>query len=457
MFKKKHYEMDMTQGALLPQVLRFTIPLVLSGMLQLLYNAADVAVVGRFASSEALAAVSSTGAMINLITTVFMGLSLGASVLVARAYGAGDIRDISDSVHTSMSMALVCSVIVTALGLTLGRPMLVWMNTPEDVIELAAVYVNIYFGGTVFNMVYNYGAAVMRAVGDTRRPMYYLIISGAVNVVFNMIFVVGFHMSVVGVALATVISQMLAAALVVIALMRSHTPIRLDLRKLRINPKKILPQIKIGLPAGIQGAMFAVSNMILQSAVNSFGAAAMAGNGAGGNIEGFIYVATNSFYTACLTFTSQNVGAKKADRIGKIMRTCIFCEMAVGLTLGILMIVFGETLLGIYSTDPVVIAKGMERIHATGLPYFLLGMSEVYVGGLRGMGSSFGPMIISMLGVCVLRLAWVMFIFPLSPSIYVLYISYPVSWGVTALTQGIYYLLVKKKVLQRMRQELAQA
>jgi len=457
MFKKKRYEMDMTQGALLPQVLRFTIPLVLSGMLQLLYNAADVVVVGRFASSQALAAVSSTGAMINLITTVFMGLSLGASVLVAQSYGAGDIREISDSVHTSMSMAVVCGAIVTVLGFVLGRPMLEWMNTPEDVIDQAAIYVDIYFAGTIFNMLFNFGAAVMRAVGDSRRPMYYLILSGAVNVVFNMIFVIVFHMGVVGVALATVISQMLASALVMIALMRSHTSIRLDLRRLRINPHKILPQIKIGLPAGIQGAMFAISNMILQSAVNSFGSAAMAGNGAGGNIEGFIYVATNSFYTACLTFTSQNVGARKAERIGKIMRTCIFCEMAVGLTLGALMIVFGEQLLGIYSSDPVVIAKGLERIHATGLPYFLLGMSEVYVGGLRGMGSSFGPMIISVLGVCVLRLAWVVFIFPLSPSIYTLYISYPVSWGITALAQGIYYLIVKRKVVARMRQEMAES
>jgi len=457
MLKRSQHEMDMTQGPLLPQVLRFTIPLMLSGMLQLLYNAADVVVVGRFASSQALAAVSSTGAMINLITTVFMGLSLGASVLVARAYGAGDLRDISDSVHTSMAMAVVCGVIVTILGFVLGRPMLEWMNTPEDVMDLAAVYVKIYFSGTIFNMIYNYGAAVMRAVGDTRRPMYYLILSGAVNVVFNMIFVIVFHMGVVGVALATVISQLLAAALVVISLMRSHTSIRLDLRKLRINPQKILPQIKIGLPAGIQGAMFAISNMILQSAVNSFGSAAMAGNGAGGNIEGFIYVATNSFYTACLTFTSQNVGAKKADRIGKIMRTCLFCEMTAGLSLGILMMVFGRPLLGIYSSDPLVISMGLERIYATGIPYFLLGMSEVYVGGLRGMGSSFGPMIISVLGICVLRLAWVAFIFPLSPSIFTLYISYPVSWGFTALAQGIYYIIVKRKMVARIQAELQQA
>ena len=457
MSRHKRYEMDMTKGALLPQILRFSVPLILTNVLQILYSAVDVAVVGRFASAEAMAAVSSSSSLIALMTKIFIGLSLGANVLVAQAYGSGNHQRIRESVHTSMLLSLLSGGLVMAVGLCLGRPMLTWMNTPDDVLPQATLYVQIYFSGSVFNMVYNYGAAVMRAVGDSRRPMYYLILSGAVNVVFNMIFVIVFHMGVVGVALATVISQMLAAALVVIALMRSHTSIRLDLRKLRINPHKILPQIKIGLPAGVQGAMFAISNMILQSAVNSFGSAAMAGNGAGGNIEGFIYVATNSFYTACLTFTSQNVGARKADRIGKIMRTCLSCEMTVGLLLGVLMMVFGKPLLGIYSSDPVVIEKGLERIYATGIPYFLLGMSEVYVGGLRGMGSSFGPMIISVLGICVMRLAWVAFIFPLSPSIFTLYISYPVSWGITALAQGIYYLIVKKKMVAKIRQELQQA
>lgn len=448
---KRQYEMDMTRGPLLPQVLRFTIPLILSGMLQLLYNAADVVVVGRFASAQALAAVSSTGSMISLITNVFMGLSLGASVLVAQAYGSGDHKDIHDSVHTSITMALVCGVIVTILGLFVTRPLLQWMKTPDDVIELSTIYVKIYFGGSVFNMLYNFGAAVMRAVGDTRRPMYYLMLSGAVNVVLNLIFVIVFRMGVVGVALATVASQVLSSLLVVISLMRSHTAIRLDLRKLRINPKKVLPQIRIGLPAGIQSATFAISNMILQSAVNTFGSIGMAGNGAAGNIEGFVYVATNSFYTACLTFTSQNVGAKKADRLGRIMITCALCEITAGLTLGLTMLMLGRPLLGIYSPDPEVIAMGMQRFYATAAPYFLLGLSEVFVGGLRGMGNSFGPMMISIAGICVLRLLWVYFIFPINPSIFLLYISYPISWGATALAQGIYYLIVRQKKVMQMK------
>ena len=327
--------LNMTEGPLLGKIIRFAVPLIFTGILQLLYNAADVIVVGRFAGSTALAAVSSTGSLTGLIINFFMGFSLGASVLVAKGWGAGDHREVSETVHTSMSVAIVCGVAVTVIGVLLGKPILRLMDTPEDVLELSGLYVTIYFSGSIFNMLFNFGAAILRAVGDTKRPMYYLIISGLVNVVLNLIFVIVFHMSVAGVALATIISQAISAVLVIICLMRTHTSIHLDVKKLRLNAKKALQVVKIGLPAGLQGAIFSISNVLIQSSVNSFGADAMAGNGAAANLEGFIYTAMNAFYTAALTFTSQNVGARKPKRIGRIMLSCQGCVVAVGLIMGV--------------------------------------------------------------------------------------------------------------------------
>lgn len=451
--KKRQYEMDMTQGALLPKIIRFAIPLMLTGVLQLFYNAADVVIVGRFAGSTALAAVSSTGALINLIINVFMGLSLGASVLVGQAYGAGKYKDVNDVVHTTIGMALVCGAIVTVLGVCFGKPLLAMMDTPAEVLELSSLYVIIYFSGSIFNLVFNFGAAILRAVGDTRRPMYYLILSGLVNVILNLIFVVGFHMSVAGVALATVISQVVSAVLVVICLMRTHGAIHLDWRKLRIRREFALKLIKIGLPAGLQGAIFSFSNVLIQSSVNSFGSNAMAGNGAAANIEGFVYTAMNAFYTTALTFTSQNLGARKTERLSRIMWTCQACVFLFGFVLGMLVYSFRVPLLSLYCTEWEVVEMGMKRNQIMLTTYFIAGMMDVLVGALRGMGNSFVPMIVSVLGVCAFRVLWIFTVFAAYRSLTVLYLSYPISWTITGLAHLISYLITKKKITRRIQAE----
>ena len=451
--RKHQYEMDMTQGPLLPQILRFAVPLMLTSILQLLYNAADVVVVGRFASSTALAAVSSTGALINLIVNVFMGLSLGASVLVGQAYGAGKYKEVSDTVHTTITMAIVCGVLVTVLGVCFGKPLLHWMDTPDEVLELSSLYVMIYFSGSIFNLVYNFGAAILRAVGDTRRPMYYLIISGLINVALNFVFVVFFHMSVAGVALATVISQIVSAVLVVVCLMRTHGAIHLDPRKLRIHKDKALGLIKVGLPAGLQGAIFSFSNVLIQSSVNSFGADAMAGNGAAANIEGFVYVIMNAFYTAALSFTSQNLGARKVERLGRIMWTCQGCVFVFGLVFGLIANTFSATLLSIYCTEWEVIEMGMMRNRIMLTTYFFCGMMDVFVGGLRGMGNSFFPMIVSILGACAFRVLWIYTVFASFRTLTVLYISYPISWFITGAAHGVCFMITKKRATQRIQAE----
>lgn len=444
------YEMNMTEGALLPKIIRFSIPLILTSLLQLLYNAADIVVVGRFSGSTALAAVSSTGSLINLIINVFMGLSLGASVVVAQEYGAGRAKDVSETVHTTIALAVVCGVAVSIVGLLFAKPMLRLMDSPEEVLDLSALYLTIYFSGSLFNMLYNFGAAILRAVGDTRRPMYYLVLSGMVNVVFNLVFVLGFDMSVAGVALATVISQALSAVLVLQCLMRAETSIRLDLRRLRISKEKALRLVKVGLPAGFQGAIFSVSNVLIQSSVNSFGADVMAGNGASSNIEGFVYVAMNALYQTALTFTSQNVGAKKMDRVGRIMLVCQISVATVGITLGLLVMAFGRPLLSIYCTEAHVIEMGFVRMKIILSTYFLCGIMDTFVGGLRGMGSSLVPMIISILGACLFRVVWIFTIFAANRSLEVLYLSYPISWALTASAHLVCFLLVKRKTARRL-------
>lgn len=455
MHKQKHYEMDMTNGPLLGKIIRFALPLMFTGILQLLYNAADVVVVGRWAGATALAAVSSTGSLTGLIVNFFMGFSLGASVLVAQAYGAGDHKQISDAVHTSLVVAIICGALVSLLGILFGRPLLELMDSPADVIDQSTLYITIIFAGSLFNLVFNFGASILRAVGDTKRPMYYLILSGLVNVVLNLIFVIGFHMGVAGVALATVASQIMSCVLVIICLLRSHTAIRLDVRKLRLNRQMAMKVLKIGLPAGLQSMMFSISNMLIQSSVNSFGSDVMAGNGAAANIEAFVYTAMNAFYTACLTFTSQNVGARKPERIGRIMLLCQLCVAAVGLGMGIGVTFFSEHLIGIYTTDPHVIQMGMLRTSIIALPYFLCGMMDTFVGGLRGMGNSLVPMIISIVGVCVFRVGWVVTIFAANRTLETLYFSYPVSWFMTGAAHCACFLLVKRRLTKRIHAEMS--
>ena len=448
---KKNYEMDMCHGPLLGKIFLFALPVVLSGVLQLLFNAADVVVVGRFAGSQALAAVGSNTSLVNLIVNVFIGISIGTNVLVARHYGAGEYDEVKKTVHTSILTSLIFGVILIFIGFFLARPLLEMMGTPEDVIDLAQVYLRIYFIGMPVNMLYNFGAAILRAVGDTRRPLYYLIIAGVLNVGLNLIFVIAFHMSVAGVALATIISQAVSAILVVRCLMKSEGCVHLALKELRIYKKKLIQMFQIGLPAGLQGAIFSVSNVMIQSTINSFGSLAMAGNAAAANIEGFIYLAMNALSQTSLSFTSQNAGAGDFKRVRKIFYLCNGIVVVIGLVLGIGTVLLGKPLVGIFSSDPEVIAFGQLRLTYICFAYFLCGIMDVVVGSLRGLGSSVMPMIISLTGACILRIVWLYTIFQINPTLENLYISYPVSWLVTSVAQIICFIVVFKKSEQRSK------
>ncbi|MBQ7839411.1 MAG: MATE family efflux transporter [Lachnospiraceae bacterium] len=443
--KGKSFEMDMCNGPLLGKILLFAIPLMLSGILQLLFNAADIIVVGRFAGHEALAAVGSTGSLINLLINVFIGLSVGTNVLVAKYYGAQKEEQVSQTVHTSVLTSLICGSFLILVGLFLAGPLLTLMGTPGDVLAQATLYMRIYFLGMPVMMLYNFGAAILRAIGDTRRPLYYLLLAGVVNVVLNLIFVTQFHMGVSGVAIATVISQAISAALIVRALIRSEGCFHLDFKQLKIHPIRLKQMIRIGLPAGMQGAVFSISNVLIQSSINSFGSIVMAGSTAASNIEGFVYTSMNTFYQTALSFTSQNYGAKKLNRIPRILLLCLGCVTVVGLLLGNLAYIFGNQLLGIYSSDPEVISYGLVRMSYVCVPYFLCGIMDVMVGSLRGMGYSVMPMLVSLTGACGLRILWIFTVFQLSPTLPTLFISYPVTWTVTACAHIICFCFALRK------------
>lgn len=442
----KTYEMDMCNGPVLKKILIFSIPLMLSGVLQLLFNAADIIVVGRFAGSQSLAAVGSTTALINLLINIFIGLSVGANVVVARAYGGRRDKDVSEAVHTAIAVSIVSGVILIVMGFVFSRLMLELMGTPDDVIDKAVLYMRIYFAGMPVVMLYNFGSAILRAVGDTRRPLYFLSIAGAVNIVLNLFFVIVMHMDVAGVALATVISQCISSGLVLRCLAKSEGGLKLELSKLKIHRKKMLQIFKIGLPAGMQGAIFSVSNVLIQSSVNSFGSIAMAGNAASANIEGFVYNAMNAVYQTNLSFTSQNIGGKKYTRVNRILFACLGTVTAVGMILGFGAYAIGEELLRIYSTDPEVIRFGMLRMSIIATTYFTCGWMDTMVGSLRGMGYSVLPMIVSLTGACGLRILWIFTIFAQQRTLTSLYISYPVSWVITAGVHMLCYFLIKRKL-----------
>ncbi len=448
--------MDMTQGQLLTQVLVFALPIMLSGILQLLFNAADTIVVGRFAGNEALAAVGSVGSLNNMIISLFIGLSVGANVLVARYTGSRNERAVSDTVHTSVLLSLVGGVLLMAVGVLLARPLLTLMGSPDDVIDLAVLYVRIIFLGMPVQMLYNFCAAILRAVGDTQRPLYYLTIAGVVNVLLNLVFVIALHMSVAGVALATIISQAISAALVTRALLNMEGPTRLFLKRLRIHPGKLREIIRIGLPAGIQSSVFSLSNVVIQSSVNSFGSVVIAGNAASSNIGNFVYQAMNTFQQAITCFAGQNIGARKPRRIVSAMKVCMFWAILFGVTLGLLSCVFGPQLLSLFSTDPTVIAAGMERQVIVCAPYFLCGVMDVMTGALRGIGYSLLPMIVSILGACAFRLFWVFTIFAAYPTLTCLMLSYPVSWLLTFSVLLVIFLVLWKRsfVPQFTREEM---
>lgn len=447
--KKNKYEMDMCSGALLPKILLYSLPLMLSGILQLLFNAADIVVVGRFAGNDALAAVGSTSSLINLLVNVFMGLSVGTNVMVAHFYGAGQKRELEEMVHTAILTSIVSGVILIFVGLVLSRPALLLMDTPANVIDQAVLYIRIYFVGMPVMMLYNFGSAVLRAVGDTRRPLYFLLIAGVINVILNLFFVITLSMGVAGVALATVISQCVSAALVLLCLMRSEGDYQVSLKKLRIVKDKMLKMAQIGLPAGLQGALFSVSNVLIQSSVNSFGSIAMAGNTAAQNLEGFVYTAMNSLHQTCISFTGQNYGARQYKRMGRILLICLGCVIAVGVLMGNGVYLAGGILLKLYSPDAEVIEYGILRLLYICTTYALCGMMDVMVGAIRGMGYGVMPMLVSLTGACLFRVVWIMTVFRAHHSLEVLYVSYPISWALTFSVHLLCFLIVYRRILRR--------
>ena len=447
--KKNKYEIDMCNGTIMDKLISFSVPLILSGILQLLFNAVDIIVVGRFSGSQALAAVGSTTALINIFTNLFIGISLGANVLAARFYAAQKDKEMSETVHTAIMLALISGVVMLFVGIFFARGALELMGTPDDVIGQSTLYMRIYFAGMPFFMLYNYGAAILRAVGDTKRPLLFLIVSGVVNACLNLFLVIAFHLGVAGVAIATVTAQGISCALVLRCLQRSKASYQLRFRDLKIRGCYVRQIFQVGLPAGIQSTVINFSNALLQSSVNSFGSIAMAGYTAANNLFGFLYVSTNSITQACMSFTSQNYGVGKWKRMDRVLFNCIILSVAVMLTLGGGMYFFGPEVLKIYTTNPRVISCGMEVLTYTTLTYFLCGIMDLLPGALRGMGYSSVPMILSIIGTVGTRIVWIFGIFPNHRSLDILFISYPVSWMITIVLQVICFYFVRRKVHAR--------
>lgn len=446
MKQTKSFEIDMCSGTLMDKLISFSIPLMLSGILQLMFNAVDIVVVGRFAGSESLAAVGSTTALINVFTNLFIGISLGSNVLAARYYAAGKEQEMSETVHSSLTLALISGVLMAFAGFFFSRTALEWMGTPDDVIDLAALYMKIYFIGMPFFMLYNYGAAILRAVGDTKRPLLFLVVSGLVNAGLNMIFVICFHMAVEGVAIATVISQLLSCIMVLICLYRTQGCYQFRFSKLGLKGIYVRQIFQVGIPAGIQSTVINFSNVLLQSSVNSFGSVAMAGYTAADNIFGFLYASVNSVTQACMSFTSQNYGAGKTKRMDRVLIDCLVLSCAFSLTLGCCAWFFGPQLLRIYTESSAVISCGVEILSFTTVTYFLCGIMDLIPGALRGMGRSTVPMILSIIGTVGTRIVWIFWIFPHHRSLDILFLSYPVSWILTILMQVICFFIVRKSV-----------
>lgn len=447
--KSRNYEIDMCNGPLTRKIITYCIPLALSGILQLLYNAADIIVVGRFSGPTALAAVGSTGSLINLIVNLLIGLSVGASVCVANFYGAGREKDVRETVHTAMLISVIGGVIVAVVGMVFAKTFLGWMGSPDDVIDQATLYLRIYFAGMPLTMAYNFASAIFRALGDTKRPLYYLAVSGLVNVILNLIFVIVFKMGVAGVAIATVVAQAVSTTLIIMCMIRSHSVIHLQRDMLRIHGDKLKEIVRVGLPAGLQGTIFSISNVLIQSSINSFGSIAIAGNSASSNLEGFMYTSMNSVYQAALSFAGQNMGARKYSRLKKVLCNCLAIVTGIGIGMGAIMYLFRYQLLGIYSSDMDVINFGIERLELFCLTYFTCGAMDVMVGQMRGMGYSIVPMIVSLVGVCGIRIVWIFTVFKASNSLLTLYMSYPVSWVVTLAVHFSTFLYVYHKVKQR--------
>ena len=448
---------NMTEGPLFLNTLLFSLPLIFSGWLQLLFNAADTIVVGRFSGAQALAAVGSTGSVNNLLICLFLGLGTGANVIVARAIGAKDYTRASQGAHTAVATALLSGVILAVAGFFLARPLLEMMDSPADVIDLSTIYMRIIFLGMPMQLLYNFCAALLRSVGDTKRPLYFLTYAGVINVILNLFFVIVLKMSVAGVALATVASHTVSAILALRSLMHRDDMLRINLKKLRIDPKAFLEIVRVGLPTGIQSAMFSIANVLIQSTRNSFGSIVIAGCAASSNVGGFISQGLNAFAMACTSFVSQNYGAKKPQRILQSMWVCQAWSLLITGALGVLGYFFGEQLLSLYNNDPEVIRWGMEQFMVVNVPYCLMGFQSIFSGALRGIGYSMLPMCISLVGICAFRVVWVMTIFKLNPTLRFLNISYPISWTLTGIVMGLAFFYFYKRVHAKFSQQLSAA
>lgn len=444
-------QINLTEGSILSKLLQFSIPLILSSILQLLFNAADIVVVGRFAGDNSLAAVGSTGSLINLLINLFTGLSIGTNVVAAHYFGAGKKNELNDTVHTAILLSVYSGIILTFVGILGAKHILKLMQAPKAVLDLAALYLKIYFAGITSTMIYNFGSALLRARGDTQRPLYILLISGLFNLILNLIFVIVFNMNVAGVAWATVISQTLSAVLVLIILVKEPDDFHLDFRKLKINTSIFIKIIKIGVPAGFQGIIFSFSNVIIQSSVNSFGAILIAANSAVCNLEGFVYTAMNGFSQGALTFCSQNIGAGKTDRIKKAVIVSQFSIIVISGVLCFFFILFRRQLIGIYSINPQVIEAGMTRMWVIFTTYYICGMMDSMANSLRGIGHSLLPAVITLIGACGFRILWLFTIFQI-PRFHVplsIFITYPLSWTITFIALLIAFIRIFNKELKK--------
>ena len=436
----------MCNGTIMDKLISFSVPLMLSGILQLMFNAVDIIVVGRFAGSQSLAAVGSTTALINMFVNLFIGVSLGANVLAARFYASGKHKEMSETVHTAITFAAISGIVMALIGVLMAKPALELMGTPDDVINLSTLYMRIYFLGMPFFMLYNYGAAILRAVGDTRRPLMFLVVAGVTNAVLNMILVIVFHLGVAGVAIATIISQLISCILVLRCLYMTDSSYQLRFSRLCMKKFYLVQIFQVGIPAGVQSTVINISNALLQSSVNSFGSTAMAGYTAANNILGFLYASVNAVTQACMSFTSQNYGVGKYKRMDRVLLDCGILSFVIALVLGCGSYMCGGEILKVYTEDPEVIRCGVEILSITTVPYFLCGIMDLFPGALRGMGHSGVPMILSIIGTVGTRIVWIFWIFPQHRSLYTLFISYPASWFITIVLQVICFVFVRRTV-----------
>lgn len=447
MKEKRAGQMDMLNGPLISKIILFALPLAASSILQQLFNAADVAVVGRFAGNQALAAVGGNSPVINLLVNLFVGFSVGANVVIARYIGEGKSEKIKKTVHTVITMALICGAILAVLGYVVAGPILQLMNTPKEVLPLATVYLKIYFGGMPFFMLYNFGSAILRSVGDTKKPLYCLIISGVINVGLNLLLVIVFKLGVVGVAIATVTANGVSAGMILLFLANNKGALRLDIKKLTLSKEEVVKIIKIGAPAGLQGMVFSVSNVCIQSAINGFGTDAIAGSAAALNYEYFTYFVTSAFTQAAVTFTSQNYGARKYERCRKILRVSILLGVCGTGVLSAAFVLGRNFFLGIFAADAAAVTFGAARMLHVQVFSFMPPLYEVTGASLRGMGYSMTPAILTMFGSCAVRIIWIYTVFAWKPTLAVLFWVYPFSWMVTIIMVAGGYFIIGRKAL----------